>query len=138
MCPVCFFVENASTSKLCEICTAPNPGKIHELLIHARETQPTFPIQNSLDDTCVKRELDFNSSRTHEIELRFGRLHTPEEVIFLLVCGCVRLLNHFGAPPNLPIYFLAAPAGVTREEGKHQQELYCFCIFLVFFAALPW
>eukprot|EP00903_Cladosiphon_okamuranus_P013950 g12974.t1 len=27
MCPVCFFVENASSSKLCEICTAPNPGQ---------------------------------------------------------------------------------------------------------------
>lgn len=26
MCPVCFFVENQSSSKLCEICTAPNPG----------------------------------------------------------------------------------------------------------------
>ena len=26
MCPVCFFVENSSSSKLCEICTAPNPG----------------------------------------------------------------------------------------------------------------
>ncbi|CAM9843038.1 unnamed protein product, partial [Pylaiella littoralis] len=25
MCPVCFFVENASSNKLCEICTAPNP-----------------------------------------------------------------------------------------------------------------
>ncbi len=31
MCPVCFFVENASTSKLCEICTAPNPGETYEL-----------------------------------------------------------------------------------------------------------
>ncbi|CAM9910415.1 unnamed protein product, partial [Ascophyllum nodosum] len=27
MCPVCFFIENASTSKLCEICQAPNPGR---------------------------------------------------------------------------------------------------------------
>ncbi|CAM9186272.1 unnamed protein product, partial [Ectocarpus fasciculatus] len=27
MCPVCFFVENSPSSKLCEICTAPNPGQ---------------------------------------------------------------------------------------------------------------
>lgn len=28
MCPVCFFVENSSESKLCEICSAPNPGTV--------------------------------------------------------------------------------------------------------------
>ncbi|CAM9886503.1 unnamed protein product [Choristocarpus tenellus] len=26
MCPVCFFVENPSAAKMCEICNAPNPG----------------------------------------------------------------------------------------------------------------
>ncbi|CAM9159020.1 unnamed protein product, partial [Scytosiphon promiscuus] len=42
MCPVCFFVENPSSSKLCEICTAPNPAGRKDSQVLQQCTNCTF------------------------------------------------------------------------------------------------
>lgn len=127
MCPVCFFVENSSSSKLCEICTAPNPGELSSIP----------PVPHFVDRAgrgIPNAAFEFWSRYAHPNRYHVTDKELPRHRVRLCRCCLHRASRLAGTPAMHQLYFLqpralggmpdvrrtlAVRPGATKARGEN-------------------